>query len=157
MSKALHGAEEQYPRIEKLAFALVTHAWRIRPYFQVHTIKVLTEYPLRKILQKPNLSGQLVNWAIKLEEFDKEFHLRTSLKGRALADFLAEFCNFLETPQEETQVASVHGSSTQKYSRGGVVLKGPGGEEIEAAIQLKFTTTNNEAMYKAIIARMNMA
>ncbi len=65
-SKVLHGAEECYPRIEKLAFALVTSARRLRPYFQAHAITVLTEYPLRKILQKPDLPGRLVNWAIEL-------------------------------------------------------------------------------------------
>jgi hypothetical protein len=52
-SKALHGAEERYPRIEKLAFAFIISARRLRPYFQVHAIRVLTEYPLKKILQKP--------------------------------------------------------------------------------------------------------
>lgn len=55
-SKDMHGAKERYPRIEKLAFALVTFAQRLRPYFEAHTIKVLTEYPLRKILQKLDLS-----------------------------------------------------------------------------------------------------
>jgi hypothetical protein len=54
-SKAFHGVEERYPRIEKLAFALVVSARRLRPYFQAHAIRVLTEYPLRKILQKPDL------------------------------------------------------------------------------------------------------
>jgi hypothetical protein len=32
-SKALHGAEERYPRIEKLAFALIVLARRLRTYF----------------------------------------------------------------------------------------------------------------------------
>jgi hypothetical protein len=32
-SKALHGAEERCPRIEKLAFALIISARRLRPYF----------------------------------------------------------------------------------------------------------------------------
>jgi hypothetical protein len=32
-SKVLHGAEERYPRIEKLAFALVVSGRRLRPYF----------------------------------------------------------------------------------------------------------------------------
>jgi hypothetical protein len=49
-SKAFHGAEERYPRIEKLAFALVVSARRLRPYFQAHAIRVLTEYPLKKVL-----------------------------------------------------------------------------------------------------------
>jgi hypothetical protein len=60
-SKALHGAEERYPRIEKLAFALVVSARRLRLYFQSHAVWVLTEYPFRKILQKLDLSRRLVN------------------------------------------------------------------------------------------------
>jgi hypothetical protein len=75
-SKALHGAEERYPWIEKLAFALVVSARRLRPYFQAHAIRVLTEYPLRKILQKPDLSGRLVNRAVELEQFDVELRAR---------------------------------------------------------------------------------
>jgi hypothetical protein len=74
ISKALHGAEERYPQIEKLAFALVISARRLRPYFQAHAICVLTEYPMKKLLQKPNLSGRLVNRAIELGPFDIEFH-----------------------------------------------------------------------------------
>jgi hypothetical protein len=49
-SKALHGVEEWYPRIEKLSFALIILARRLRPYFQAHAIRVLTEYPMRKEL-----------------------------------------------------------------------------------------------------------
>jgi hypothetical protein len=33
VSKALHGAEERYPQIEKLAFALVVASRKLRPYF----------------------------------------------------------------------------------------------------------------------------
>ncbi|XP_062170603.1 uncharacterized protein LOC133876352 [Alnus glutinosa] len=46
--EALHGVEERYPRIEKLAFALFVSARRLRPYFQAHAIRVLTEYPMKK-------------------------------------------------------------------------------------------------------------
>jgi hypothetical protein len=47
-SRTLHGAEERYPRIEKLAFALIVSARKLRPYFQAHAIRVLTEYPLKR-------------------------------------------------------------------------------------------------------------
>jgi hypothetical protein len=80
-SKALHEAEERYPRIEKLAFALVVLARRLRPYFQAHAIRVLMEYPMKKVQQKPDLSGRLVNWAMELGQFDIEFHPRTTIKG----------------------------------------------------------------------------
>jgi hypothetical protein len=46
VSKALHRADERYPQIEKLAFALITALRKLKPYFQAHTIQVLTEYPL---------------------------------------------------------------------------------------------------------------
>jgi hypothetical protein len=65
-SKALHGAEERYPWIEKLAFPLVILARRLRPYFQAHAIRVLIGYPMKKVLQKLDLSGRLVNWAVEL-------------------------------------------------------------------------------------------
>jgi hypothetical protein len=96
-SRALHGAEERYPRIKKLAFALITSARRLRPYFQAHAIRVLTEYPLKKVLQKPDLSGRLVCWAVELREFDLEFYLRTTIKAQVLADFIAEFSNLPES------------------------------------------------------------
>jgi hypothetical protein len=60
-SKALHRAEERYPQIKKLAFALVMASRKLRPYFQAHTIQVLTEYPLRKVMQKLDLLGRLAN------------------------------------------------------------------------------------------------
>ena len=46
-SRALCGAEERYPPMEKLAFALVTTARKLKPYFQAHTVVVLTDRPLR--------------------------------------------------------------------------------------------------------------
>ena len=59
-SQALRGAEERYPPMEKLAFALVTVARKLRPYFQAHSIVVLTNHPLQKKINKPDnsYSGQ---------------------------------------------------------------------------------------------------
>ncbi|KAK3016418.1 hypothetical protein RJ639_007065 [Escallonia herrerae] len=70
VSKVLQGAEQRYPNAKKLAFALLIAARKLRLYFQSHTIIVLTDKPLRRILHKPNLSGRLVPWSIELGEFD---------------------------------------------------------------------------------------
>ncbi|KAM1798318.1 hypothetical protein ACFX12_032405 [Malus domestica] len=56
-SKALQDAETRYSNIEKLALALVMSARKLRPYFQAHFIIVLTNHPLRQILQNPDTSG----------------------------------------------------------------------------------------------------
>ena len=56
-SRALRGAEERYPPMEKLAFALVTAARKLKPYFQAHTINVLTDKPLRRAMSNPEVAG----------------------------------------------------------------------------------------------------
>ncbi|CAL8175329.1 unnamed protein product [Prunus armeniaca] len=81
VSKAFQDAEVRYSDIEKLAFALVVSARRLRPYFQAYTIHVLTNQPLRQVLQKPETSGRLVKWAIELGEFD--IHYKPAQPRRA--------------------------------------------------------------------------
>ncbi|KAI5335581.1 hypothetical protein L3X38_025714 [Prunus dulcis] len=88
VSKALQDAQIRYPDIEKLAFALVVSARHLRPYFQAYTIHVLTNQPLRQVLQKPETSGRLVKWAIELGEFDIHYKPRPATRGQAI---LSEF------------------------------------------------------------------
>ena len=45
-SQSLRGAKERYPPMEKLTFTLVTVTRKLKPYFQVHTMIVLTNKPL---------------------------------------------------------------------------------------------------------------
>jgi len=79
--------------MEKLAFALVTAARKLKPYFQVHTIIVLTDKPLRRAMSNPEAAGRLVLWAIELSEFDIQYRPRTAIKGQFVTDFIAEFTN----------------------------------------------------------------
>lgn len=79
-----------------LAFTLVIVAKRLRPYFQVNPMKVLIDVPLRTILQKPDVSSPMMNWVIELSEFDIEYLPCTTIKGQVLADFIAEYSDFLE-------------------------------------------------------------
>ena len=74
--------EERYPRMEKLAFALVTAAQKLKPYFQAHTIIVLTDQPLKRAMSSPEAAGRMALWAIELSEFDVRYHPRTTVKGQ---------------------------------------------------------------------------
>ncbi|KAK3042746.1 hypothetical protein RJ639_000804 [Escallonia herrerae] len=58
-SKVLQDVETRYPKIYKIALALIISARRLQPYFQSHTIVVLTDQPLRKVLLSPEASGRL--------------------------------------------------------------------------------------------------
>lgn len=128
VSRAIHDVELRYPPLEKLAFALVTIARRLRPYFQAHPIVVLTNQPLRVVLQKPEVSGRMVKWEIKLGEFDVSYRPRTAIKGQVLVDFLAEL-----TPVEVDERNSsesewtlhVDGSSTASANGAGLLLTTP--------------------------------
>lgn len=88
--------EPRYPPMELLAFALVVAAHRLRPYFQAHPIKVLTEVPLKKVLQCSDTSECLVNWLIKMSKFDIDYVLRMTIKGQILVDFVSEMTGPLE-------------------------------------------------------------
>ncbi|KAF5450077.1 hypothetical protein F2P56_030456 [Juglans regia] len=142
VNRAFRGAEARYPRTEMLAFALVVTARRLRPHFQAHPIKVQTDVPLRKILQKPDISSRMTSWAIELSEFEIEYLPRTTIEGQVLADFVAEFTNF---PEEV-----ISGGA-------GVHIVTDLGERFDYALKLKFKVTNNEAEYEALMSGLRLA
>lgn len=158
--KVLHGTEERYPRIEKLAYALVISARRLRPYFQAHAVRVFTEYPLRKILQKPDFSGRLVNWVIESGQYDIEYHPRTAVKGQALADFVVEMNESPDTeglPKDSTWIVYVDGSSAGGRGGARIVFWGPNREKFRYALKFGFVATNNKAEYEAVLSAMKIA
>lgn len=117
-NRALRGTEVMYSRMEMLAFSLVVVARRLWPYLQAHPIKVLTENPQRNILQKPDSSGKLVSWSIKLSEFDIDYLPKDVRKGQALADFITEFTyvpqEVVTTPVEKPWQVFVNDSSLRE-------------------------------------------
>ena len=91
ISRAFRGVEERYPRMEKLDFALVTAARKLKPYFQAHTIIVLMDQPLKRAMSSPEVAGRMAFWAIELSEFDIQYRPRTAVNGQIVADFLEEY------------------------------------------------------------------
>ena len=91
ISQAFQGAESKYPKIEKIAFALIVASRKLRQYFQANPILVMTDHPIKKSMNRPEAAGRMVQWPIKLSQFDIEYLPRTAIKVQALADFIAEF------------------------------------------------------------------
>jgi hypothetical protein len=85
--------------MEKLAFALVIATRKLQPYFQAHTIVLLTNHSLRKAMNKPDTVRRLIQWSIELREFDINYRPRTTAKAQALADFIAEFTTKDDKPK----------------------------------------------------------
>ncbi|CAL2247844.1 unnamed protein product [Prunus armeniaca] len=145
----------RYPDIEKLAFALVVSARRLRPYFQAHTIHVLTNQPLRQVLQKAETSRRLVKWAIELGEFHIHYKPRQAAKGQAVADFISEFTepHTLASPQ----IAIKPTPTSNQGCGAGLVLISPDKVALEYALRFKFHASNNEAEYEALLAGLRLA
>uniref|UniRef100_A0A2N9GA07 Uncharacterized protein n=1 Tax=Fagus sylvatica TaxID=28930 RepID=A0A2N9GA07_FAGSY len=160
-SRALRGAEERYSNMEKLAFALLIASRKLRPYFQSHPIVVLTDYPLRKAMNKPDAAGRLVQWSIEMSEFHIDYHPRTAIKAQALADFIAEFTQPWKDEEDleegKAWTVNIDGSSTKEMSGAGVVLVSPEKDKFEYALQLRFRATNNEAEYEALLAGLKLS
>ena len=142
--RALRGAKERYPKMEKLILALVTITRRLRPYFQAHTIEIPTEHPMKQILHKPETSRRLIKWVIELNEFDIRYKTRTAVKGWVLVDFIMEFTpsNTPAQPIETTQLApdlpiwrlSVDGAANSQGSGAGLILTSLDGIDVEYAL-----------------------
>lgn len=114
INRAFRGAEERYTRAEKMAFTLVVTARQLRPYFQVHTIRVLTDRLLKIILHKLKTSGRLVKWLVELSEFNIKYHPRGAIKGQTVMYFFAKYTRTLRyefEAQEEQPVGKEPGQA----------------------------------------------
>ncbi|XP_057503539.1 uncharacterized protein LOC130787093 [Actinidia eriantha] len=160
--------------IEKLAYALIIAARKLCHYFQAHPIAVLTDQPLKQILQRPDTLGRLLKWSIELNEFHVVYKPRMAIKAQALADFVVESKRDVAhepdlvppevgTPAEQNSdnldrwLLFVDGSSNQHGCGARLVLQTPTCEQMEHALRIGFKATNNEAEYEALLAGLRMA
>ncbi|GJZ84528.1 reverse transcriptase domain-containing protein [Tanacetum coccineum] len=164
VSRALQGLEINYTSMEKLVLALVHASKRLKRHFQPHTIIVITDQPIKQILSRPEATGRLKKWSIKLGEYDIQYRPRTSIKGQILPDFVVEHLEDdpLDSPmQVEEELPDpwtlfTDGSSCVDGSGAGLILTNPEGAEFTYALRFRFDATNNEAEYEALIAGLRI-
>ncbi|KAJ0433317.1 putative nucleotidyltransferase, Ribonuclease H [Helianthus annuus] len=167
VSKSLLDAESRYSHLEKLILALIMASTKLRHYFETHTIVVKTNFPIKNVLRKPEMSGRMAKWAVKLSAHDIRYEPRTTIKSQALADFVADFSSDLQREAElevqqldETKdpwILHTDGSSNVKGTGLRILLKSPQGDIIPHSIACEFQATNNEAEYEALIAGLQIA
>ncbi|XP_050290052.1 uncharacterized protein LOC126728233 [Quercus robur] len=144
VSQAFQGAESRYPKIEKIAFALIVASRKLRQYFQANPILVMTDQPIKKSMNKPEAAGRMV---------------QTAIKAQALADFITEFTlpdEDMITNEVDRWTIQTDGSSAQRKGGVGVVITTPDGEVLKYGVQLRFPATNNEAEYEGILTGLRL-
>ena len=142
-----------------MAFALITASRKLRHYFQAHVINVMTDHPLKKAMNKLEVVGRLIQWAIELSEFDIKYLPRHAIKTQALADFIAEFTpshNESEVVENKKWIIHVDGSSTQHAGGIVVVLQFPEGDKLTYKVRLQYQATNNEVEYEALLKGLEL-
>lgn len=66
VSQAFQGAKAKYPHMEKITFTLFVASRKLHPYFEADPILVMTDQPIKKVMNKPETIGQMVQWEIEL-------------------------------------------------------------------------------------------
>nr|XP_025684604.1 uncharacterized protein LOC112785350 [Arachis hypogaea] len=157
VSRALQRAELRYSKLEKLALALLISSRRLRQYFQGHQVVVRTGQGIRQVLQKPDLAGRMMTWAIELSQYDLSYEPRHAIKAQAMADFLVEVTG---NPTEDTSTRwklHVDGASNQTSGGAGIILESPAGVIYEQSVKFEFPVSNNQAEYEALLGGLVLA
>ena len=126
--------------------------------------------PLKYLMEKSVQDGRIAKWVLLLLEFDIKYVTQKSIKGRAIADHLAN-CPPLEAevtrdefPDEDILVIEpvrwrmyFDRAANRNGSRIGVLLVSPMETYIPISIKLNFSTTNNATEYEACIQGLEAA
>nr|GEV82598.1 reverse transcriptase domain-containing protein [Tanacetum cinerariifolium] len=143
--------------------------YRLQMYFEAHPIKFIMDQPLKQILNKAQASKKLAEYLVELGAYNIAYEPINAIKGQVLADFLLEAPvgtstdEFFRLPAESPNKDVVKrwtlftdGASNSKGFRHGLILISPSGVEFMYALQMNFTSTNNEAEYEALLVKLHM-
>jgi ribonuclease HI len=133
---------------------------------QSHSVHLVARMdPIKYLFDKPSLSMRLSKWSFFLAEFDIKYMTRKSVKGRVLAEQLADFPSTeeggLEPPFPDEGIFSLtneskwqlffDGAANKRGNGIGMLLIDPKDEHTPIAIKLNFEVTNNAAEYEACV------
>jgi hypothetical protein len=91
ISEVLGPSKKKYPQVQKLLYAVLLTAHKLRHYFDNHKVIVVTGFPIGDILHNKEAIGRIAKWACELGAHDIEFPPRTAIKTQALVDFVSEW------------------------------------------------------------------
>ncbi|XP_019189147.1 PREDICTED: uncharacterized protein LOC109183499 [Ipomoea nil] len=172
LSRMMTPNELKYSPIEKLCLALVFSIKKLKHYFEAHTIRLVSKAnPVKYVMAKVVLSDRLARWYLLFQQFEIVYVPQKSVKGQALADFLADHPIPAEwelsddLPDEDVLVIEIlppwkmyfDGASHRKGAGAGVVFVTPEGEVLPYSFTLTEQCSNNVAEYQALILGLEIA
>jgi hypothetical protein len=91
ISEVFGPSKIRYPQVQKLLYAVLLIARKLRHYFNDHKVIIVTGFPIGDILHNKEAVGRTTKWACELRAHDIEFRPRTTIKTQALVDFISEW------------------------------------------------------------------
>jgi capsule polysaccharide export protein KpsC/LpsZ len=87
--------------LEKIAYAVVMAARKLRHYFEGHRIRVITNEPLNDLFVNKEASTRIIKWGAELSEYTVDFERRSAIKLQVLEDFVIDWTSPTRNPGEE--------------------------------------------------------
>jgi hypothetical protein len=80
-SEALSSSKIFYSELEKIAYAVVMDARKLRHYFEGHKIRVITNQPLNNLFTNKEASTRIIKWGAELSKYIVDFERRSTIKS----------------------------------------------------------------------------
>jgi hypothetical protein len=154
----LSGSKIFYSELEKIAYAVIMAARKLRHYFEGHRIRVITNQPLNDLFANREASTRIIKWGAELSEYVVDFERRSAIKSQVLADFVVDWTSPSQNFEEnvtEPWIVQCDGAWCYKGVGISAVVTSPTGVVIRYAARLVFAnnehSTNNTTKYEALL------
>jgi hypothetical protein len=82
-SEALSGSKILYSELEKIAYAVIMAARKLRHYFEDRKIRVITNQPLSDLFANREASTRIIKWGAELSEYIVDFERRSAINRKS--------------------------------------------------------------------------
>jgi hypothetical protein len=82
-SEALSGSKLFYLELQKIAYAVVMTARKLRHYFEGRRIGVITNQPLNDLFANKEASSGIIKWGAELSENTVDFERRSAINRKS--------------------------------------------------------------------------
>ena len=133
ISEVLNESKARYTQVQKWLYAILIMSRKLRHYFKIYQVAVVTEYPLGDILHNKEANGRIIKWVVELDTYSIDFRGRQTIKSQVLVDFIAKWTDMqahVSADRPEHWVMYFNGSLHLDGVGVGIFFISPSGDHI---------------------------